>query len=51
MKIIAIDKKTKHEEEITDLYWFEHEYIHSLKEDSNYDFKFILEEGDKYEFI
>lgn len=46
MKIIAINKKTKVEEEITDLYWFEHEYIHSLQEDSDYEFKFIIEDGD-----
>jgi hypothetical protein len=49
MKIFVIDNKTNEREEITDLYWFEENFVHSFYEHlsaSWYRFEFEIEDKD-----
>ena len=39
IKIYAIDKQTGDREEISDLYWFEGHYVHSLTDDYAWTFE------------
>jgi len=44
IKIIAINKSTGRREEVTDLYWFEEEFVNSFNDPSNkYDFEIYVD--------
>ena len=37
-RIYAINKSTRERTEITDMYWFEENYVHSLTDDDTWEF-------------
>ena len=42
LKIYAIDKRTEEREEITDLYWFEENHVHSFDDCHKYIFEIVV---------
>lgn len=42
IRIFATDKKTRDREEITNLYWFEENGVHSFDDDYKYTFEIVV---------